>query len=164
MDTIEFIQHMVAGGHRQVDAAMKDMTADQFNWVPTGTANPISATYVHCLNSEDFFVQALLQGKPRLWEENCCAEKTGIMKTPGYGGGWEEFKQMHVDSGSLLEYQQAVWAATEAYLEKLAPEDLERMVKFAGGDRSVGDMLILSASHTLGHAGEIAALKGLQGG
>jgi len=97
METLEFIQHMFAASHRQMDAAMKDMTAEQFNWVPTGTANPISATYIHSLNSEDFFVQAVLQGKARLWEENCCSEKTGIMKTPGYGGGWEEFKHMHVE-------------------------------------------------------------------
>jgi hypothetical protein len=163
MDTFEFIRNMFAGSHRQIDAAMKDMTADQFNWVPTGTANPISATYIHSLNSEDFFVQAVLQGKPRLWEETNCAEKTGIVKTPGYGGGWEEFKHMRVEIATLLEYQQAVWAATEAYLARLTPAELDRKVKFAGGERSVGDMLILSASHTLGHAGEISALKGVQG-
>ena len=121
MDTIEFIRHMFAASHRQVEAAMKDMTAGQFNWVPTGTANPISATYIHSLSSEDFFVQALLQGKPRLWEENGCAEKTGIMKTPGYSGGWEEFKHMQVDLALFLDYQQAVWAGTDAYLEKLDP-------------------------------------------
>ena len=163
METLEFIRRLIAAGHRQLDASMKDITPDQFNWTPTGTANPISATYIHSLNSEDFFVQALLQGKPRLWEENGCAEKTGIVKTPGYGGGWEEFKTMRVDITPLLEYQQAVWAATDAYLANLAPAELERMVKFAGGERSLADMLMLTASHTLGHAGEISALKGIQG-
>jgi hypothetical protein len=163
METLEFIRRLIAAGHRQLDASMKDITPDQFNWTPTGTANPISATYIHSLNSEDFFVQALLQGKPRLWEENGCAEKTGIVKTPGYGGGWEEFKTMRVDITPLLEYQQQVWAATDAYLANLAPAELERMVKFAGGERSLADMLMLTASHTLGHAGEISALKGIQG-
>jgi len=56
-----------------------------------------------------------------------------------------------------------VWAATDAYLANLAPAELERMVKFAGGERSLADMLMLTASHTLGHAGEISALKGIQG-
>jgi hypothetical protein len=164
MDSIELIRHMFAASHRQIEAAMKDMTAAQFNWVPTGTANSISAIYIHSLNSEDFFVQALLQGKARLWEENGCAEKTGIMKTPGYSGGWEEFKHMQVDLALFLDYQQAVWAATDAYLEKLDPAELDRKVKFAGGERSVADMLILSAGHTLGHAGEISVLKGVQAG
>ena len=138
METLEFIQHMFAASHRQMDAAMKDMTAEQFNWVPTGTANPISATYIHSLNSEDFFVQAVLQGKARLWEENCCSEKTGIMKTPGYGGGWEEFKHMHVEVAPFLEYQQAVWAATDTYLAGLTLAEMDRMVKFSGGGWSGG--------------------------
>lgn len=163
METLEFIQHMIAASHRQMDGAMKDMTGGQFNWVPTGTANPISATYVHTLNAEDFFVQAVLQGKPRLWDENGWMEKTGILKTPGYGGGWEEFKQMHIEITPLLDYQQSVWDATDAYLEKLTFAELDRKVKFAGGERSIADMLLLSASHTLGHAGEISALKGVQG-
>jgi hypothetical protein len=70
---------------------------------------------------------------------------------------------MRVDITPLLEYQQQVWAATDAYLANLAPAELERMVKFAGGERSLADMLMLTASHTLGHAGEISALKGIQG-
>jgi hypothetical protein len=37
------------------------------------------------------------------------------------------------------------------------------MVKFAGGERSVGAVLLLSASQSLSHNGEIAALKGIQG-
>jgi hypothetical protein len=163
METIEFIRRLIAAGHRQLDASMKDLTPAQFNWAPGGTANQISSTYVHSLASEDFFVQALLQGKPRLWEETSCTEKTGIAKTPGYAGGWEEFKQMHIDAACLQEYQQAVWAATDAYLANLAPAELDRMVKFAGGERCVADMLLLSASHTLGHAGEISALKGVHG-
>ena len=163
MDTLELIRRLITAGHRQLDASMKDTTTEQFNWVPCGTANPISTTYIHCLLSEDFFVQAVLQIKPRLWEENCCMEKTGVKNTPGYGGGWEEFKHMQVEIGPLEDYQQTVWAATDAYLATLATEELERKVKFAGGERSVADMLIMSASHTLSHAGEISALKGMQG-
>jgi uncharacterized damage-inducible protein DinB len=63
----------------------------------------------------------------------------------------------------LLEYQSAVRAATDAYLSTLTPEELERNVEFAGGERTVADMLLLACSHSLGHNGEIAALKGIQG-
>jgi len=163
MDTLEFIRHLIAAVRRQVDASMKDTTAEQFNWAPGGTANPVSATFIHCLNSEDFFVQVILRGKPWLWEENCCMEKTGVKNTPIFGGSWEEFKHMNVEMGPVLDYQKIVWAATDTYLENLSPEELERKVKFAGGERTVADMLILLASHTLSHAGEIAALKGMQG-
>jgi hypothetical protein len=37
------------------------------------------------------------------------------------------------------------------------------MVTFAKGERSVADLIILSASQFLNHAGEIAVLKGIQG-
>jgi len=36
-------------------------------------------------------------------------------------------------------------------------------VAFAGGERTVAEMLLLAASQSLSHAGEIAALKGVQG-
>ena len=62
MDTIEFIRQSVAAVRRQTDEAMKDLTVEQFNWTPPGTANPISAIFVHFLNSEDAFVQTLMRG------------------------------------------------------------------------------------------------------
>jgi hypothetical protein len=70
---------------------------------------------------------------------------------------------MHVAIQPQLEYQAAVWAATDAFLATLTPEDLDRKVKFAGGERTVADIVLLSASQALSHMGEIAALKGAQG-
>jgi hypothetical protein len=69
MDTIEFIRQKVAAVGRQTDEVMKDLTVEQFNWTPPGSANPLSAIFVHFLNSEDAFVQTLMQGKPKLWAE-----------------------------------------------------------------------------------------------
>jgi len=48
-------------------------------------------------------------------------------------------------------------------LAVLTPEELDRTVDFAGGPRTVADMLLLSAPQSLSHTGEIAALKGIQG-
>jgi uncharacterized damage-inducible protein DinB len=163
MNTIEFIHQMIEAAHGQTDDSMKDTTAEQFNWTPPGTANPISAVFVHLLNSEDFFIQSIIQEKQRLWEKGDWGKKTGVKNTPGYGGNWDEFKHASLALDPVMAYQQVVRAATEAYLEQLTPEELERKVKFAGGERSVSSMLILLTSHTLCHAGEIAALKGVQG-
>jgi hypothetical protein len=164
MDTIEFIRQLVAAVRHQADDSMKDTSVEQFNWTPPGTANPISAIFVHLLNSEDFFVQVIMQEKPRLWEEGGWSEKTGVKNIPGFGNTWDEFKHASLALEPVLGYQQVVRAATDAYLDKLTPDALERKVKFGGGERSVAAMFILLASHTLCHAGEIAALKGVQGG
>jgi hypothetical protein len=162
MDTIEFIRQLVAAVRRQTDESMKDMTAEKFNWTPPGSANPISAIFVHFLNSEDAFVQTQMQGKPKLWDEGGWAEKTGVKVPPGYSGGWEEVKDMTLALDPLLAYQQAVRAATDAYLVSLTLAELERVVKSARGDRSVATLIIITINHTLIHSGEIAALKGIQ--
>jgi hypothetical protein len=162
MDTIEFIRQLAASVRRHTDEAMKDITVEKFNWTPPGSANPISAIFVHLLNSEDSFVQTQLQGKPKLWEGGGWAEKTGVKVPPGYTGGWEEVKEMTLDLEPLLAYQQAVRSATEAYLGGLTPTELERMVQSPRGERSVATTIIITLNHTLIHSGEIGALRGIQ--
>jgi hypothetical protein len=164
MDTIEFIRQLVTAVRRQTDESMKEMTVEQFNWTPPGTANPISAIFVHFLNSEDAFVQTLVQGKPKLWDEGGWAEKTGVKVPPGYSGGWEEVKNMTLALEPMLAYQQVVRAATDSYLDKLTPDELDRVVKSARGERSVATMFIHVVNHALIHSGEIGILKGIQAG
>ena len=163
MNAIEYINRETAGIRCSTDRVMNDVTDELFNWAPPGTANTISATFVHFMNSEDGFIQKVLQGKPSVWETGGWAEKTGISKTPDIGEDWSEFKRRKVDIQPLQDYKLAVWAATDAYLSNLNEAELDRMVKFAGGERTVAEMLILSASQSHSHIGEIAALKGIQG-
>ena len=163
MNVIEYIRGEMTSVRRTVDRIMKDMTAEVFNWAPPGTANTISATFIHLMNVEDNFIQKIIQGKPSVWESSAWSEKTGVQKTPSIGEDWSEFKHRKISIQPLLDYKDAVWAATDAYLATLTAEELDRKVKFAGGDRTVGEMLRLSVSQSHSHAGEIAALKGLQG-
>ncbi len=163
MDIITLITRAFASMRRSLDGIMQDMTPALFNWAPPGTANAISATFVHLLNSEDHFLQGVLQGKPTVWESGGWSAKTGIPQPPGIGEDWSAFKRQPTAIQPLLEYKSAVWAATDAYLAELTPAELERQVPFAGGQRSAADMLMLAISQAHSHAGEIAALKGVQG-
>ena len=163
MDVIEYIRRQMAGMRRSINGNMKNMTSELFNYPSPGTANTISATYVHLIYSEDHFVQEILQGKASVWESGKWSEKVGIPKPPDIGEDWSDFKHQQLPIQPQLDYAEAVWAATDAYLEPLKAEDLDRMVKFAGGERTVADMLLLGTSQALGHNGEIAALKGIQG-
>ena len=162
MDTLEFIHQLLAGVRRQTDEVMKDLTVEQFNWTPPGSANPISATFIHMLSAEDGYVQGIMQGKPKLWEDGGWAEKTGVKVPPSYSGGWEEVKNMTLALEPILAYQQAVRAATEAYLDSLTPADLDRMVTTANGERTIATIFTLVVNHALVHSGEIGALKGIQ--
>jgi hypothetical protein len=148
---------------RSVDHVMKDMTPDLFNGATPGTANAISVTFVHFLHAEDNFIHKVIQSEPGVWESGAWSEKTGIQKPPSIGEDWSSYKYRQIAIQPLLDYQAAVWAATDEHLATLKPEELDRRVKFAGGERTVADMLLLSVSQALSHAGEIAALKGVQG-
>lgn len=164
MDSIEILCKMIKVVHRHCDDAMKGTTKEEFNWAPPGTANPISAVLVHYLVCEDLFVQSVILGNSRIWEENGWGEKTGIKNTPEYGGDWREFKSMTVAMEPVMAYQKAVRDATNTYLEGLNPIELERKVILGDWECTVADMLIHLARHNLSHAGEISALRGIQGG
>ena len=163
MNVIEYIQREMASVRRSVDRTMKDVTDELFNWAPPGSANTISATFTHLMSVEDNFIQKILQGKPSVWESGSWTEKTGVQKPPSIGEDWSGFKHRQIAIQPLLDYEAAVWAATDAYLTKLTEEELDRKVKFAGGERTVADMLLLSSSQSHSHMGEIAVLKGIQG-
>jgi len=163
MDIFEYIQHEFADMRHTVESTMKDMTPQLFNWAPPGTANTISATFIHLVHSEDHFIQGVIQNKPTVWQSGGWSAKTGIPKPPGIGEDWSEFKHRETALQPLSDYKSAVWQATDAYLAALTQPELERKVKFAGGERTVADMLILCVAQAQGHMGEIAALKGIQG-
>ncbi len=155
--------NIFAGLRRTIDRTMKDMTPELFKWAPPGTANTISATFVHFIHTEDHFIHGIIQGIPTDWENGGWSKKTGIPKPPGIGEDWSEFKHRQTDMQPLLDYKTVVWETTDAYLATLTEEELARMVKFASGERTVAEMLILCVSQAHGHMGEIAALKGIQG-
>ncbi|MGI8856926.1 MAG: DinB family protein [Thermomicrobiales bacterium] len=164
MDAQDFLQRQFSEVRRLSGAPLQEITDDHVNWAPPGTANVISATLLHQAGIEDAVVQQRLQGKPRIWERDGWAEKTGVAMVPGSGGGWEELKGQTVALAPIQAYAAAVHAATDAYLASLTDEELRREMPWPfGGTRTVADFLALIVVHTVFHAGEVSALKGVQG-
>jgi uncharacterized damage-inducible protein DinB len=63
----------------------------------------------------------------------------------------------------VREYAEAVRNATDEYLARLTDDELDRQVSFFGSESPVAGVLVRFVAHTAGHAGEIAAVKGMQG-
>ena len=145
------------------NAAIGDMTDEQFNWTPPGMANSIRASLVHLLNAEDFFVQRVIQGKLRIWEREGWGEKIGLSEPPGRGRNWEEVTEKPLALATVLGYAQAVYAGTDEYMAGLTNEELDRQVRFFGSQHPVADVLATLVTHSTGHLGEISAAKGMQG-
>jgi hypothetical protein len=125
--------------------------------------NPIKSILLHTIAGEDIFFQLLLQDRPPLWATGRWADRIGLAQPPGGGQGWEEARTKVLALDPMLAYAEAVRNATDAYLARLTDDELDRSVSFFGTDSSVGAVLVRFAAHTAGHAGEIAAAKGMQG-
>jgi hypothetical protein len=163
MEILDYLNRQIASMRSTVEITMKDVSSEQFNWAPPGTMNTISATFIHFTNVEDYFFQGILQGKPSVWEAEGWSERTGIEKPPSIGESWDEFKHLSLQPAVFLEYQKAVWAATDAYMAGLTVQDLDRMVKLGQREMTAAELLIMAIHQSLSHSGEIAALKGVQG-
>lgn len=163
MDVKEYIRRQIAGAWRVSDAVTSDLTDELLNWTPPGTANPISSILAHIIGGEDRFIQTVIQGKPSLWESQNWAEKIGVGVVPRRGANWEEYRGRRLSVDAFRAYQEASRAATDAYVMTITEGELDRKVVFNNEERLVGDMLALLVTHITQHAGEIAALKGIQG-
>ena len=163
MDVKTYIQQQMANVRRQVDAVANGITDEQFNWPPPGTINPISVILIHLLAGEDYFIQTVLQGKSRCWEVQDWGRKIGIQSPPGPGHSWDEYKTIKILVAPVLAYGQMIRGATDIYLADLTAEELDRQVNFAGNMIPAAEVLMTSVVHTASHAGEMAAVKGMQG-
>lgn len=149
-----------------LDSVVADVNAEVADWMPPGTANPLGATFAHALCSADATVNTLLAGGASLFESSW-AEKTGISE-PQMALTDEWALRVMVEITAARAYAQAVYESIEAYLDALTEDDLDRLVDLTAydmGERPVSWILsALVAGHVHNMIGEIAVLKGLQGG
>lgn len=163
METKKYILMQLSSLREQAVDTMKDTTDEQLNWAPPGTANSIKATFLHLVSCEDVYIQGVLQNKPLVWETGGWGKRIGLENIPGVGDGWAEIQSSPQTLTPLLEYDLAVRLATRDYLEKLDDEELNRIVKFYDDEVPAAAVLVFLVTHSSGHLGEIAAIKGMQG-
>ncbi len=162
MDAITYFQIQLAALRRQASNTLAEITDEQLNWPPPGAANKIGVTLLHAISGEDLFIQQLIQARPLVWETQDFSKKIGIPYPPGGPRGWDEARQADLKLAAVMQYQEAVCQATEAYLAGLTPEELDRKVPFFGGPEQPLALLLAGlVCHTSEHLGEIGALKGV---
>ena len=151
-----------ASVRRFVDRILDGLTDEHLNWRPRGTPNPIGVSWLHLLTVEDGFIQGTIQGKPRLWESQEWTAKTGIHPRAS-DETWDRVKQTQFTVSPLQAYGEAVREATDAYLSRVTADQLARMVTVNNTETPVSVLLTMMVCHSAGHAGDIAAIKGIQG-
>jgi hypothetical protein len=113
----------------------------------------------------DAIVNGMLKGgAPRFATE--WAGQLGAA-APQMSLSYEWGRSLQPNLAALRKFGQSALADTDAYLDQLKDADLDRMVDLSNvglGTRSVGWVFnALVASHLNNMAGEISALKGVQG-
>jgi hypothetical protein len=165
-DALTMVRSNLADAHWLLELAVDGLTDAQLHWTPQGTANTIAATYAHAVAGEDLFVQeTLLGGRPL--GEGAWSGRDGIsLPVPRRDADWLMWsRRVRVDLPAARVFAAAVYAGSDAYLAGLDPDALERppSVPIPGGRTLSWLLNNLLVQHAALHAGEIAALRGLQG-
>jgi DinB superfamily len=165
MHATALLREQIQQAHAFLEATMEGVTPEQAHWIPPGVANPLAATYVHAIASEDLAIHQILKGEAPLYASEW-AEKTGISEVqPLTTAEWA--RRVHIDLPATRRYAQAVHATTDAYLATLTDEDLTKDLDLTGfglGQMTVAAFLSqVIFGHIDNMCGEISVLKGLQG-
>ena len=158
-DMLSFIQ----GGFRD---ARDGQTSEQLHYVPDGESHSVAWVLWHAARIEDLLVNGAWQGKREIWREGEWAAKTGLPER-GFGTGQstEEAAAVRItDLDAMWEYQDAVNTNTQAFLDGLTDEDLDREIKLGDRDETLGESITLHlCTHLNGHRGEINLIRGMHG-
>lgn len=159
----EFIEDALAKEHEFLMEAVQDLTPEELAWRAGPEANPINWILWHMLRVEDMWIQFFIHSQPEIWERDGWHEKFGLpTRDNGFGHTPEQVAQFPtLDLRELLNYGEAVRAATLAYLKELAPEDYEVVPRERRPEMSVGDIFRQITGEFYQHQGQISYLKGL---
>ena len=164
----ELLRKSLRSMHALLDKAVEGMTADQLNFRPREGGVSGFFSLWHYVRTEDNIVNFVVQRKPTVWLENGYDVFFGLPRTSqGTGMTEDEANAVRIeDVAKWHEYQQAVWAATDAYLADMSPEEFEsrRVVIKPLPEMSLWDGLYgVCLSHGYRHVGEIEYVRGVQG-
>ena len=165
----QFLQQSFRSQHSQIDQATRELTPEQLHWLPENSpANHIGFTLWHYVRTEDNVVQFILQErKPTIWIEGGYFERFNLDRiAQGTGMTTADAHALRLPPiDQWLEYQQAVWQATDAYLSSQSDEDLDKKVTVRPFGEIPASQALGQVSLTHGHAhfGEICMLRVLQG-
>ena len=165
MDTVELLQYSLGNALGILGQVTDDLTQEQADWMPPGTANPIGGLYWHTMESVDVAVHGWGMGQAPLSQTAGWQEKVVVNPAPEDKEGRPPgMREVRVDLPPLHEYAQAVAQAAQGWLASLTPQDLERKIDTPIGELNLGQVLeTFVIWHVNSHCGEISALKGCQG-
>lgn len=172
MNSLDLVKSQLKDARETFVGTVEDLTQDMLEVKPGGIALPIGAVYAHLVYSEDLVIQGLLRHIPALYTTSFAGKAGAQPDMPDFmqpewpikHAAWAQSAQFNLSQ--LEAYAQAVYAATDKYISALAEPDLEKEIQIGDGAGAKSLASILTnyvILHYATEAGEISALKGMQG-
>lgn len=167
MDALDLIRREASTAWAWLERIVREVTAEQANWWPPGTANSIATTYLHVVVNADVEAGGMLFGRQPVVERRYHGRVGQSMKyDPERFDAWPPRSSL-LDWDLLRDYGREVHAELIETLGTLTPEHLTGPIDMTRAGLGMWTGLDILALHGWGHikihGGEIAVLKGLQG-
>lgn len=158
MDGVTYAKTQLEQALGLMNMCAAGMDDAQYNWNPGGTCNTAAKSHVHAVSAIDFFVVSSLAGGQMSWGETASAN--GLPANPQEIWSYEGV----IPVAAIDEYSKKVQKNALDYVATLKDADLDREAN-AGpfGMKSAAFLIQLAGTHAVGHGGDIAAVKGMQG-
>ncbi|MCY4641077.1 MAG: DinB family protein [Chloroflexi bacterium] len=168
MDVRDLITDGLERGHGIIRRVLENATPELMAYQASPGANPVGWLAWHVMRVQDHHI-AGLSGAGQAWLDEGWHERFGMAaESEDYGTGHTPEQMTAVGSPGarlLLEYDDAVWARTTAYLAVLTGEGLDRVLDEPQYRPlpTVAVRLVSLINHSAHHAGQIDYLRGLAG-
>ncbi len=147
-----------------VAAVLDGLSEEQLTARPAPEANTIAWLVWHLARVQDDHV-AEVAGHEQVWTADGFADRFGLpfdTEETGYGFSDEQVGQVRASAEDLAAYAEAVHARTEAYLEGLDADDLDRVVDESWDPPvTLGARLVSVLDDDAKHVGQAAYVRGL---
>ncbi len=166
MEARELITDGLERGRGIIRRALDGATPQLMAYQPAADANPIGWLAWHVARVQDHHIAGLAAGA-QAWIEDGWHERFGMAaESEDYGTGHTPEQMTGVgapDAQLLLDYEEAVWARTTAYVDTLDAAALDRVLDEPQYQPlpTVGVRLVSLINHSAHHAGQIDYIRGL---
>jgi hypothetical protein len=164
MDGIQATRETLGLVHEYLDAAIGDCEPETLQKTfPGATIGSIITIYVHALSSEDWTMQELIQGKPKLFVSEKFTEQWGLPSAPEAEA--VDWATANVPLSELQRYARTIYTATDEWLSRATDADLDKPIPWHSGQTKSAGWVIADTIHVHlpFHSGEISSLKGVMG-
>ena len=167
MEVKEFVLKALERTSMMLANALKDVRPDELKWRPGPQANSIGFILWHVTRSEDRFIHTLIQQKPQVWEQpkwyQLFPNLPSDPAATGYGFTSDQVAEFQMPKQEdLMQYNQAVRAATIDFLKGLPQDELNKTIDHPRlGKITYAEVMVLLLGEINSHIGQMDYIRGL---